>query len=372
MPDAIDHGQRAHAPIGASSAERVIACPGSVQMITRHGVDEPPGRAATEGTRAHELAERALVQRLPIEGEDEMAECARTFVAAVEAEIAREPLTSAALIEARLDMRRFHPMLITTVDAGILLPEARTVTILDLKTGVKTVEADAPQMKIYAGAVLQHFGERAKGIIHVDTVVVQPRAQHRNGPVRRVRHKAADIISYFYDYIELCHRATSANDDLPLNTGSHCFFCGARGACPAYRAEKLAGAAVKLNGNVPAPFAVVDAIPDADLGAVLDGCDDVEAWIEAVRARAFGVLTAGGSVRGWTLKDKRPTRRWADPQAALAALRERGLADNQITTTAIISPAQAERVVGKNDAGQLAPLIVAESSGKTLARADVL
>src|SRR3954453_21847034 len=58
LPDA-PHATRAHAICSASSAERWLNCPGSVFM-SQGLPEQPPGAAALEGTRGHELAEKIL------------------------------------------------------------------------------------------------------------------------------------------------------------------------------------------------------------------------------------------------------------------------------------------------------------------------
>jgi Protein of unknown function (DUF2800) len=373
MSEAIDHAQRAHSIVGPSSANRVVGCRGSVQMIRAHGVESPASRAALEGTRAHEIMEAALSRGAPIENveSDEMAAAAALFVQEVQTEIARDPDNAILLIEARVNLQRMHPDLFGSVDACVLLPRLRHATILDLKTGVKPVEADAPQVKLYGAMALEFLGKRADRVTTVDTVIVQPRAQHRDGPVRRVRHSAASIIDYASEYIEIVHEVTTANEPLPLQVGEWCWFCPARGACPAYRAHRLSLSGFIVEGNVPRPPTSAEGVPIADLARVLNGLDLAEEWIAAVRERAEALLTQDpDAIPGWGMVPKRPTKKWSDPQAALIALRRKGFPDEQITTTTIITPPQALKLVGKDAARDLNPLIVSESSGLKLARAD--
>ena len=57
------HADRAHASLGASSASRWMACPGSVRLS--EGMPNISSDYAREGTAAHELAEMCLRQGKP-------------------------------------------------------------------------------------------------------------------------------------------------------------------------------------------------------------------------------------------------------------------------------------------------------------------
>lgn len=55
-------GRPVHSALGASSAHRWMACPGSVRLSTEAGASASrSGRAAAEGTVAHEIAAECLL-----------------------------------------------------------------------------------------------------------------------------------------------------------------------------------------------------------------------------------------------------------------------------------------------------------------------
>jgi hypothetical protein len=82
------------------------------------------------------------------------------------------------------------------------------------------------------------------------------------------------------------------------------------------------------------------------------------------------MLQAGGTVPGYKLVPKRATRQWVDPAKAQAALEDLGLDQTELMETKLLSPAQAEKVLKKHKLAMPGDLIVAVSSGDTLATED--
>jgi len=82
------------------------------------------------------------------------------------------------------------------------------------------------------------------------------------------------------------------------------------------------------------------------------------------------MLKAGTPVPGYKLVPKRATRQWIDPAKAQAALEGIGLDATELTETKLVSPAQAEKVLKKRKLAMPDDLIVAVSSGDTLATED--
>jgi len=72
-------------------------------------------------------------------------------------------------------------------------------------------------------------------------------------------------------------------------------------------------------------------------------------------------------VPGFKLVPKRAMRQWIDPEKAQAALEGVGLDVTELTETKLVSPAQAEKVLKKRKLAMPDDLIVAVSSGDTLA-----
>jgi hypothetical protein len=364
------HAERAHSRIGPSQAKRVWNCPGSVGLIDSLELGpQTVGRAAAEGTRAHEMVEHALLKRRPIEGTDDMAEAAATFVALVERDAAAASARHILLVEAPVDLRRHHPELYGTLDAALLDPERGKLTIYDLKTGRYAVEADDLQLRLYAAMALEQFGDRAKGVLVIDTVIHQPYAKHPDGVTRRARHNRADIIRIASEYVERAHAATDANEPGALVAGAWCKWCAARSQCPAYRDMQTREAGMEFGPGsvmIKGPTSA-EAIPLTQLGAMLTAAARLKPWIAAVEARALEAMEHGAELPGWTLRDKRAMRAWIDEEQTLTRLQAMGVPEADCWVRSFISPAAAEKLFKPALRSSLANLITANSSGKALA-----
>ena len=80
---------------------------------------------------------------------------------------------------------------------------------------------------------------------------------------------------------------------------------------------------------------------------------------------AHGLLESGTKVPGWKLVNKRATRQWANDDKAVAFMSAAGV--EAWADPKPLSPAQAEKALKKAKIELPADLIVAVSSGSTLA-----
>ena len=113
----------------------------------------------------------------------------------------------------------------------------------------------------------------------------------------------------------------------------------------------------------PNHVAQIKALDAPLIGEMLTKADLLEQWITDLRALAFQMLHAGGTVPGYKLVPKRATRQWVDPEKARAALEDLGLDQIELMETKLLSPAQAEKKVKNLPEG----LTVSVSSGDTVA-----
>jgi hypothetical protein len=103
------------------------------------------------------------------------------------------------------------------------------------------------------------------------------------------------------------------------------------------------------------------------IGGLLNNADMLEGWIKDLRALAFEMLEQDVKVPGYKLVAKRATRSWADQKEAVHWLDGKGLEQDQIFEKKIISPAAAEKLLKKSKVALPSDLVVAVSSGSTLA-----
>jgi hypothetical protein len=152
----------------------------------------------------------------------------------------------------------------------------------------------------------------------------------------------------------------SQKKDAPIEAGEHCRWCSAKSVCP-----KMTGAVDR------ALYTQLESIDASKIGAYLGNCDLLEQWITDLRALAHQLLEADKPVPGWKLVNKRATRQWAlDDETVKDELNKVGLLPAETVVEKVISPAQAEKVLKKLGKNLPDDLVVAVSSGSTLARED--
>lgn len=380
MSDAA-HESRAHATLGASSSHRWMACPASIRLSA--GMPNKSSRFADEGTAAHQLAERCL--RLPFsdpqweaphfigktetvrntawEVTEEMAEAVQVFVSTVTGAV--QP-GDTLLVEQRFDLSSIHPRMFGTNDACVVSPSRRTLYVFDYKHGKgHAVEAVGnPQLRYYGlGALLNSAG--GGGIDRLVLTIVQPRAPHRDGPIRSETISVMDLLEWTQELKAAAVRTEAP--DAPVVAGEHCLFCPAAGVCPALRDKALEGAMVDFASasiTVPADPGVLSV---SEMAAILDKADLIDNWVSAVRAHALHLAEAGTEVPGYKLVDKRATRKWReDEHQTVGHLGNIGLTDDDLFKRTLLSPAQIEKLLPKDKRHLLADLVEKVSSGRNL------
>lgn len=334
-----------HSPLGASSAERWMKCPGSVRLVQSFKLpetDEPDYRA--EGTAAHAVLERCLRESLDaweligqkfgadITCTQEMAEAVQVFLDA-----SKHPLTRAKeWIEAHTDNPDFHPLFYGTVDYGYLQddPNFLLLCVDDFKygQGIVVEAVGNPQIMYYAYGLLCMI---AKEGIHPDFVrmrIIQPRAFHPDGVVREWNVEADVIIEWAEGTLRPAMERTE--DDPALWPGDHCRFCPAKLVCPAMHG--LVQAAVDVD---------TDKIPQwsnelADQTYPLK--DALKHFIKAMEEDVLRRLSHGFTLSHAKLVHKKADRVFKP--GAREVLELRLGKDAILTAPEMMSPAQIEKI----------------------------
>lgn len=374
MVDVADHARRAHATLSPSGSAIWLNCPGSVEA--QEGLPGRTSAHAEEGTAAHQLAERCGEAGFHADrflGETIEVRPGVTF------EVTREMVDAVDLYleTVRRDYRpgdtlaweRRYPLPFLpgsqfgTSDATRYSPATKTLSVYDFKYGQGVVVdvVENTQGLCYAGGAAFEVGGPLEW---VEIVIVQPRAYHADGPVRRWRISAVEFFERIGKLREGAERALSPGAE--RDAGKWCRWCRAAATCSTLSAFAEAEART-IFGESPVDPDTLDA---EQLGTLLAKASVIRSWIDAVEDHVFAKLTAGEAVPGWKLVEKRPRRQWIDADKAAADLRAAGLPDDEIYTKAIISPAVAEKVLSRAKRGIVKANTVSVSSGVTLAPAS--
>lgn len=377
-----DHGGRAHATWSASATSRNWNCSGALALASTVEKLDVESEAAAWGTACHQVSEKALrvgmnpdqyigttekTKRHSFEVDEEMADTSAEYVDYVRGRMAQykaETGQDAILfIEERFSLAKLDPPFDAggTCDAIMYFPLWQEIEVVDLKggRGVVVEVTENKQLRTYAlGALLAH---PELDVVKVKSTIVQPRAPHKDGRIRSETYHVSDLMEWTHELMERMRRAAEASrqfekvvgglsrdswGDAFLEAGSHCTFCPAEGICPAREKQALAVANAFFNDN----GAVVTRNQPSELNPsriaqVLDGADDLQNWLNAVRALATRMAETGTEIPGYHLADRIGHRKFKDERPT-AALFDLGLAEDDVYEQKMRSPAQIEKKLG--------------------------
>lgn len=352
--------------VGGSTAKRVINCPGSVALVNQMP-PQPSSSYADEGTLLHDIIAEVLDKDIAPEMFLGRRHNGVEFTRALLEEKLMPALAALDDIDAEGTMEYAVE---SRVGFGDLLPGVfgstdllgrlgnRTL-VLDWKfgDGVAVGVEENPQLLFYAAAALRTPETQwaFRNTDEIELIIVQP-------PSVKRWVTSYDRVRQFEQDLAAAVKAAS-KPDAPLMSGDHCRWCTAKPICPL-----MTGAMDRL------VKAKLDALPVEKLAQYLDQVPMVEEFIKDLQALAHQMLEEGRKVPGWKLVNKRATRKWTDEAAAIAFLTQAGVEPFE---EKIISPAVAEKALKKAKIELPADLVVAVSSGSTLApesdpRASVL
>lgn len=338
-----------HALLGASSAARWIACPPSARA-TEH-LPEETSKYAEEGTRAHELCEKALRYKLakweagiPFDllsdwaqqsMPTEMFNAVCRYTSFIHELWVGFPCRPGVFIEQEVDVSQWVPGGFGTCDC--LLIGDGILHIIDFKygQGVPVNPEHNPQLMYYALGAYALFD----GIDEVDTVrlsIVQPRMQEEP---QTWELPLADLLTWAREVLQPAAELAWKGEGV-YHPGGHCRFCKAYPSCRAW--QKQYG---PLAGFEPYPEPAT--LSDEELGEWLQKLEGLAAYAKDLEEYAQQALMDGRSLPGWKLVQGRSTRKWTDQDAAFQQMEHDGIDEAMLYTRTPISLTAAEKMIGK-------------------------
>jgi hypothetical protein len=322
------------------------------------------GEAAKIGTAIHALAEKCFLN-----DSDPMVYVGKVFegitMTEENCEFALQHLQAIWKIEDDLgagsvQVEQFIPYQNTqvckvggTTDVIGISKEKRKLIIADLKTGRGYVDADSEQLKLYALSAL-NANNLYRDISTVELWIIQP----HHGETRKHTMTTQELVDWEH-YILTPAIENALNPAFPpVPSDSACQYCPAKTICPAQQQI------VEVVSNAP-PLTV---LTETQISVLLTQFDMVEDYIKAVRDHALKRMESGAVIAGWQLTPKKALRSWTKESDVVPALLSMGLNIDQIVKQELISPAQAEKLLTKEQRLGLEALTSRISSGLTLAR----
>jgi hypothetical protein len=342
-----------------SSAARWIACPASARL-SENVPYEPAGEAAQIGTAIHALSELCWqLDQDPdsyigkvVEGVKMTAENAAFAKAHVQTVTnLKYDLGTVKVEQYGVAYESLAAKVGGTADVVAYNLNQSILEIADLKTGRMWVDADSAQMKIYALGVMRKL---VKTFDTVRLTIVQP----QTGENRTHEMTGDELFAWGETVLVPAIKAAVLGTTEPTPSKDACQYCPAKMICPAQ---------TKALAEVPVTLDVKTLTPD-QMADLLDKADLIEDFIAALRKQATKTLTEGGVLRGWQMAPKRATRAWSKEAEAAQVLRDAGIPENQIYETSIITPAAADKLLGKDRKQVLDSVTTKVSSGLTLSK----
>lgn len=344
-------------PIRPSALPQLMHCAGAWLLQAMH--PEPDGlinQPAADGTAAHEVAAeiaRALkspqgTPRDPMAYVGHVASNGATLDRSLCEAVAEYMRDVLGVLHTYGDAQALHveepieiipDVLGGTPDLWYFSARANVLTVWDFKTGHDPIEAfENWQLLAYLQGILQKLGINglADQYLKVELRIVQPRAPHRLGTVRKWGFIASEARGYFNRIADRC-RDILTSDAPRTKAGTQCLYCSARANCDT--AQRAGAAAIEFVGAATSiPFDPAGASYELAL---------LDRMIEAAKTRRSGLVQAvetairsGQPVAEFVLEPKYGRDVWAVPDADLYVIGDSLGVD--LRNTKPITPTQAK------------------------------
>lgn len=341
----------AHARLMPSAFHITVPCPGSVTL--QEGVPpDPETDEEAEGTAAHFVAlQYAAGNEKSFQVGAQFTSGGRNWIVdldmATGAKIyakAIGPATPTLRLEDPVRLSRVHTTECWgTPDAWQFFPAQpglqgnSVLRIYDYKYGHRFVEVfENLQLIGYLVGVMERLNLSDMNVF-CELILVQPRAYHREGPVRTWQVHATELRGIINQIANSGEAALGPNP--PTRTGLHCIDCKARHVCTTF--QYSVANIVDYSGHAEAANMTPHAMGQ-ELRILWEARKRLEARYEGIAMKVEALIRNGQSIPLWKLEAGRSKLEWLDNTSVeeVAALGEL-LNVNLRKPPALITPTQA-------------------------------
>jgi hypothetical protein len=343
--------------VGGSTAKRVIACPGSVELVAKMP-PQPSSSYADEGTLLHDTIADILdgkgtpTDYLGRKHNDIVLTqdlIDRKLLVALEGLHEVDPnLEMEYAVESRVGFGDLLPDVFGSTDLLGRIGDRAIVLDWKFGDGVPVGAEENPQLLFYAAAAMRtpETAWAFEGAKEVELIIVQPPSVKRwLTTIDRVKAFENELVAAV---------KVALKPDAPLAAGDHCKWCAAKPVCPV-----MTGAVDRALKEQ------LDMMPVDQIGHYMNQLPQMEAFLKDLQQLAHWLIEEGKTIPGWKLVNKRATRQWADENKAEQWMEARGIYPLQ--EPKMKSPAQVEKDLKTMKEKLPDDLVVAVSSGSTLA-----
>lgn len=362
-----------HARLAPSSAPMWVPCPGSVVMQEQYP-EQGHNEAAEVGDAAHHVAS-VVIQDFIDYGRhghtfkrsdfldkpapngvlitDEMLDAVEVYVRDVIATSNRFPGDASVMLEYRVHMPMIHPENWGTLDSSISWQDRAggTLVLSDFKYGYVIVEVwENWQLLDYCAGLLSDLYQRNYPMPEfIEFRIAQPRAHHRDGPVRVWTIRLSELAPYVEKMKASAYEALGPNPrTVP---GTHCTYCSGRHACQALLESVYACATVVSSAT---PMELRGLALGRHLKLLHHVHTLVKAQISGMEEQALAAIQRGEQVPDWEWARGEGRTKWTTEIEKVKALA--GLYGVKLVNEVPITPKQAisaglpETIVNANSA----------------------
>ena len=367
MPEvkAVEHGNRSHARLNASSSHRWMMCPPSVKLSEQFA--DKPSPYAEEGTFLHELCElklhRYLGDMVPELIEEQYAEHRDNDFYSDEAESVTDEYVAFCIetieavrlscpdplimVEHRLDYSEYVPEGFGTGD--LIIVADGVIEVIDFKGG-RGVRVDAnrnSQLMLYGLGALLEF-DPLYDIHTVRMTIVQPRLSNTS----TYEITAQELIRWAET--EVRPKAMLAYEGAgEFCAGEWCRFCKARYTC-----RKRSEYHMRLAEH---DFRQPDLLSDEEIADILPVADSLNSWVQDLLAYATQAAVNGKSWPGYKLVAGRTVRKYTSEAEVIKAATEAGYTD--IYKTTLLGVGDLEKRMGRKRFGEVLGKFIIKPAG---------
>lgn len=359
------HADRAHSPVGGSSAKRVMNCTASVELCAKYPNVE--SEFAAKGTALHEAID--LIFQGKTEKDEDVIGLVFNSIEITEADF-HEAIVPALDMWDALDkelggidyfneQRVVFPEIDNAFGTVDMVGSAKDRTIVwDWKFGRGVaVEAEANEQLMYYAYAAAHTPETARFFDKhkpIELFIAQP-IVNDGEPFTRWMTTWMQLEAFALELRRAVEKAYSPEAEFKL--GPWCKFCNGQPGCDLF------------NNRVRTVGQLSREELEANMAEYLPMADDMIAWGDRIKKLAHALLEQGATITGYKLVNKRANRSWKDEDKTLRYLAKVGLPAPERHVKKIVSPAQAEAALKKAGLPAELPksLVESVSSGTTLA-----
>lgn len=345
-----------------SAADRWTTCLASPRFCLENSDLIPAdlsSKFSQEGNTAHEIAAAYLQDRepnpenCPTPIDADMRMHGWNYMEYVESLRNPDPGMSKLLVEQKQPLW-YYPGRNAIVDAAVINPDSLHIVDYKYGAGVVVSPVENLQATIYAYQVALPLDLPLDFPVTVH--IYQPRGRENGDTPAHIWETTIGDIATRAGYIAGKATVIQINNETKGNplefvpSDKACRWCPAKNFCPARESEMLDGIeAIVVKDKDLAPLPMPSALPIERLAAVLQHGDKIKKWIDDAWEYAQNRMIEGHAVPGFKLVMSRGGNRyWRDPkQAAELLVKTTVLKREEVIEEKTISPAQAEKLVGK-------------------------